>query len=70
MTNVEMGIFVGKLLRWHEEGAFIIASVNEDNDYFEIQIIDVNGVKTYQEFNLYQGRKVWGMYHEELSSNN
>lgn len=70
MTNAEIGIFIGKLLQWHEEGANISAIVDEDNDSFEIEIDDDDGVKTYQEFNLYQGRKVWGIYNEELSSNN
>lgn len=69
MTNAEIGIFVGKLLQWHEEGANISAIVDESNDSFEIEIDD-DGVKTYQEFNLYQGRKVWSIYNEELSSNN
>lgn len=69
MTNEEISIYVGKLLQWREEGASIFGSFDYVNDSFEIEIY-YDGIRTYQEFNLYQGKKVWSMYNEALSNDN
>lgn len=64
MTKREIRDYAMKLASWAAEGCIISCEVDEDEDSFTIEITDPTyGVKTWQEFNLYQGRQAWSIYH-------
>lgn len=66
MTRQEMAIYATRLASWYVEGCNISCAVDEDNDSFEIEIVDTNDITTWQEFNLYQGRQIWAIYFKML----
>lgn len=65
MNQKELDIYVTKLIGWYEEGCEITFTYDLDEDECEITIINY-GVKTYQNFNVYIGKKIQRMYKEAI----
>lgn len=70
MNQKELTSFAEKLVSWYEEGCEISCEIDEENDYYEIVVKDLNGIKTYQEFNYYLGSKLWNIYLKKLGEYN
>lgn len=66
MNQKELTSFAEKLVCWYAEGCEISREIDEENDYYEVAVKDLNGITTYQEFNYYLGNKLWNIYLKKL----